>query len=61
MVVEKESEWLTGALLVPRPAALQIADRRLSLEAVAQEYGVSTEMMRFRINVTGAGKMMGPR
>lgn len=54
--VEDEASWLGGALLVSEEAALMIARNKLSLSEAAQRYHVSEEMIRFRLNVTGAQK-----
>ncbi len=53
---EEEAQWLAGALLVSDEAALNIVRRRLSLTDAAQIYGTSVDMVRGRINVTGARK-----
>lgn len=55
--IEDEADWLGGALLVPRDAAFRVARRRIPLEEAAREYAVSEQMMRFRLNVTGAQKV----
>lgn len=54
--VEDEANWHSGVLLVPAPAAWMIAVHGTSLQRAALRYGVSEQMMRYRINVTGAGK-----
>ncbi len=53
-VLEHEAEWLAGAMLISEEAALLIARHGLSLEDAAARYGVSHQMVRFRLNVTGA-------
>ena len=53
---EEEAQWLAGALLVSEEAALSIVRRRLSLIDAARLYGTSVDMVRGRINVTGARK-----
>ena len=53
-VMEKEANWLGGALLVSEEAALRVARLGWGLERAAAAYGVSPQMMRFRLNVTGA-------
>ena len=53
---EEEAQWLAGALLIPEEAALCIVRRKLSLENAARLYGTSIDMVRGRINVTGARK-----
>ena len=53
---EAEANWLSGALLVPEEAALQIVRRGWSLPKAADRYGVTEMMVRYRMNVTGARK-----
>lgn len=54
--VEDEAAWLGGALLISEEAALHIARNHWSFAQAAQRYQVSEEMVRFRLNVTGAQK-----
>lgn len=54
--VEEEANYLAGALLIPGKAARGAVSRGLSLEQVADSFGCSIEMARWRINVTGAGR-----
>jgi Zn-dependent peptidase ImmA (M78 family) len=53
---EEEAQWLAGALLISEEAALTIVRRQLSLADAAKLYGTSIDMVRGRINVTGARK-----
>jgi Zn-dependent peptidase ImmA (M78 family) len=53
---EEEAQWLAGALLISEEAALDIVQRGLSLPDAARHYGTSIDMVRGRINVTGARK-----
>lgn len=53
---EEEAQWLAGALLVSEEAALEIVRQALSLTDAAERYGTSVDMVRGRINVTGARK-----
>jgi Zn-dependent peptidase ImmA (M78 family) len=53
-VIEEEANWLGPALLVSEDAAVAIAKRGLPLRRAAAEYGVSTQLMQMRLNVTGA-------
>lgn len=50
---EDEADWLAGTLLLPRPALMSIRWRRLSETQACQEYGVSREMLTWRIRMTG--------
>jgi len=50
---EDEAAWLAGCLLLPRPALLLIArDAGVRADA-ARRYGVSVEMLTYRLRVTG--------
>lgn len=50
---EEEADWLAGCLLLPRPV-LELAMRRgLSDFQIAEEYGASYQMIRYRRGVTG--------
>lgn len=51
---EEEAAWLAGVLLVPEAVALNIARQGLNLDVAANKYGVSSQMIRYRLNVTGA-------
>lgn len=51
---EDEVQWLGGALLVSDEAALALARAGNDTVSGAARYGVSTEMLTYRLNVTGA-------
>jgi hypothetical protein len=59
--IEDEANWLGATLLIPGPAARAAARRRLSHEQVADKFGCSTEMARWRMNMTGARRMLTQR
>jgi Zn-dependent peptidase ImmA (M78 family) len=50
---EQEANWLAGCLLLPREALMSIRRKGTSDEDACLEYGVSSAMLRFRLNVTG--------
>jgi Zn-dependent peptidase ImmA (M78 family) len=50
---EDEANWLAWCLLLPRDALTQCARRALSVEAIAEQYGVSKALVNFRLGVTG--------
>lgn len=52
--LEQEANWLGAALLVPESVALFVAQQGLSVAESARQYGVSQQLMRFRLNVTAA-------
>lgn len=53
---ESQADWLGGALLVPRQAALESAQLGIKDVDAATHFGVSIELMRWRLNATGARK-----
>ena len=56
---EDEAAWLGGTLLLPRPALLWMRHQRLSDEDGAAHYGVSLDLMRWRIRMTGIDYQLG--
>lgn len=56
--LEDEADFLAGALLVPAKAAWWIAKRKLPFAVAAQKYGCSQDVIRWRVNVTGAGRLL---
>lgn len=52
--IEFEADWLAAALLISEEAALKIARENTPLKVAAKMYGVTEQMIRFRLNVTGA-------
>jgi hypothetical protein len=51
---EDEADYLCGCLLVTRKAALMVAREGVALDSAARHYGVSVQMMSWRVNGTGA-------
>jgi hypothetical protein len=54
---EEEADWLCGCLLLPREAALKIKRSKLADSKAAELYGISLDMLKYRMNVTGANKL----
>lgn len=54
--IEDEAAWLAGALLVPEAATIAIARGKWTKEGAALHFGVSPQMIQFRLNATGALK-----
>lgn len=50
---EAEATWLGGALLLPREALLFIRKKGISTEQVMKTYGVSIDMLNYRLRTTG--------
>jgi Zn-dependent peptidase ImmA (M78 family) len=52
-VMEAEADWLGAALLVPRDGGLTWAKRGQNLDQIAEHYGVSEGLCRWRLHQTG--------
>lgn len=52
--IEDEAQWLAGALLLTEDAALWIVRSNAPVQAAAQRFGISEQMVTYRLNVTGA-------
>jgi hypothetical protein len=53
---EEEASWLGPALLVSEEAALHIARHEISFAEASEMYGASEDLIKMRLNVTGALK-----
>lgn len=53
---EDEANCLGWTLLVPRDGLATLVSRRLSTSAIAETFGVSEQLINFRINSTGVRK-----
>jgi Zn-dependent peptidase ImmA (M78 family) len=53
-VLEKEANELGFALLIPKRAALRIIESRMGMELACATYGVSAQLLRYRISITNA-------
>jgi Zn-dependent peptidase ImmA (M78 family) len=52
--LEAEANWLGPALLVSDEAAVHIVERKMSIQAASDHYGASEQLVRMRLNVSGA-------
>lgn len=59
--LEEEANWLGPALLVSEEAALLIAESNQTVEEASDLFGASVEVVRMRLNVTGAYRRVGAR
>jgi Zn-dependent peptidase ImmA (M78 family) len=50
---EDEAAWLGGTLLLPRPALLWMRRRQMPDEDAATYFGVSPDLLKWRIRMTG--------
>lgn len=51
--LEEEATWLAGELLLPRAAARRVIFRDWPLEQVMDFYGVSEQMAKWRLGISG--------
>lgn len=58
---EEEAGWLSGCLLLPRPALLSIARVGRSSQAAAADYGVSQVLLKYRTDMTGVTRQIRNR
>lgn len=54
---EAEAAWMGGVLMLSRPQAMLVARTKIPLESAMKQFGVSPQMLRFRMNVTGAARL----
>ena len=55
---EDEANWLAGCLLLPRIALVHDLKKRRSINTIASRRVLSEQMVRYRMNVTGAGRQV---
>lgn len=56
---EEEASWLSGCLLLPRPALVWIKKSGMNSRQACQLYGVSGELLRYRMDITGVSRQFG--
>ncbi len=56
---EEEAAWLSGSLLLPRPALAWIKKSGMTPRSACEHYGVSAELLRYRLDVTGVNRQFG--
>jgi hypothetical protein len=52
--IEDEANFLSPLLLISDRAAVHIALNNLPIELAAEQYGVSVQLVRYRLNIAGA-------
>jgi Zn-dependent peptidase ImmA (M78 family) len=53
---ELEADWLSACLLLPRPALVFIKTKRITDEAVAEQYAASKKILGYRMASTGVSR-----
>ena len=55
---EEEASWLAGCLLVPRDGLLAVGRRGTDPRRLAAKFGVSVDMIQWRLRMTGVGRQL---
>ena len=58
---EEEANWLAGTLLLPRDALVYVKRRRIPDPQACAKYGVSAQMLNYRMRMTGVNRQFGLR
>lgn len=58
---EAEAEWLAASLLLPRSALAYCQARQIPSDQLLSDYGVSPQMLRYRMGVTGITRQFRQR
>lgn len=58
---ENEAEWFGSCLQLPRPALLYSLKKNMTIDNMASHYNCSTEMVQYRINITGVKRQLAYR
>ena len=59
--IEEEASWLAATLLLPRNALTSCKSRKVPNERICLEYGVSKQMLNYRLGVTGVNRQFQRR
>ena len=59
--IEDEANWLGATLLLPRNVLTSCKSRKVPNERICLEYGVSRQMLKFRLDVTGVNRQFQRR
>ncbi len=59
--LEDEANWLAGAILVPREGALKLARSGETIASIAENFGVSEQLCKWRIYQTGVAQQLRAR
>lgn len=58
---EDEANCLAWTLLLPREALIRAKRRRLTVEEIAEQYGVTKSLATYRVNATGVERQLRAR
>lgn len=57
--LEQEAAWFGGCLQLPRSALCWALQRRMTVSQISEHFLASTDLIRFRHNMTGVGRQYG--
>lgn len=58
---EDEANWLAASILLPRAALVAMRSKRVRNEEICARYGISTQLLTYRLNTTGVDRQMARR
>jgi Zn-dependent peptidase ImmA (M78 family) len=58
---EEQATSLGGTLLLPRPLLMHAARQRMTPDAIADEFGTTVELARWRYNTTGVARQLAAK
>lgn len=58
---EDEANWLAASILLPRAALLAMRAKRVKNGDICARYGISAQLLTYRLNTTGVDRQMARR
>jgi hypothetical protein len=58
---EDEANWLAASILLPRAALVAMRSKRLKNDEICARYGISAQLLTYRLNTTGVDRQMARR
>lgn len=58
---EDEANWLAASMLLPRAALVAMRSRRVNNDDICARYGISAQLLTYRLNTTGVNRQMARR
>lgn len=58
---EDEANWLAASILLPRAALLAMRSKRIKNDEICSRYGISAQLLTYRLNTTGVDRQMARR
>jgi hypothetical protein len=58
---EDEANWLAASILLPRAALVSMRSKRVKNDEICSRYGISPQLLTYRLNTTGVDRQMARR